>query len=658
LSEEIPTGFRRRLLSEDPREGWSGAELLLVTACDSGFVEHAESLARSLDRFSPGAHLLVHLVNPTQEANSRLEELASELRHTRIHCSREQVRLTDPTQKRAYYASARFFRLREIMRDDGPPFLVVDADALVVGPIDGDFTSKPEAEICLRRRDLAGTAGEIVEDHLRVAAGAVWVKSTKRSRQFFDAVVADLTTAFDDGSARWFVDQRVLGKHVAAATADAQVRNLKTKYADWSFRDDSKIWMGKGDRKQFDIRYVLLRESFQRDPLLRKQASDLFAAWCRRLPEEARGDLGRRLIELDRRESSSRTRAGIFLPRLDLPWKPYRGDAPPPLRSDTIELRLWWKRFSIELANSLSRQGADVEVLEVPAWEITAANVEARNLDLAFIPHRTRDDFGPCGTPHRFFMQEYLSSVFVLDPMGWSGASSIYPVEPTKLPPAVLGAWEHYREKFRERHLVSKFAQVASAPRAALVARQDLPERDYAFFPLQIPHDLSLRYFSDVSMADALDAVVSWARREGIALVLKEHPANRECMKPFRAAYHGPGITWSEANVHDILAYSAGVITLNSGIGFEALLAERPLVTLARTEYDAVGWKTTPDGIASAWHSAVAEPQATRATRYGRFVDWFLARQAIDVARPEVSRRVLDRHVRDSLAAARGEAPQ
>jgi len=642
--------FERKITRDPSPVAWAGAPLLVLTACDSAYVGHAIALARSMDAFSGAHHLMIHVVNPDEGDIARLELLANSMQSVTLHISTEQVELPVAASSRAYYASARFIRMAELLGGGEPvPLLALDADALAVGPLTLDFSDKPEAEICLRRRDLKGP----VEDHLRIAAGAVWVRNTPRVQKFMDGVASDLLAEFASGKGEWFVDQLVLLKHVLAETGDAQVRNLKSKFSDWSMLDDAVFWTGKGDRKYLDVRYLLLREAFDEDATRRDTARLLHARLNSRIPAERQGDVGRKL-----RQSlahSRRPRVAIFLPRLDLPWKQsgMRVDGRAPIPSaDTVELRLWWKQFAMELARTLTDRGVTPVLVEIPAWEITPERIDGEDVDLAFVPHRCELDFGPTQTVRRFYMQEYFRHVFVLDRNGWSAASSVYPVDANALSPAVLGAWDHYCEAFRNGTLRSKFAQEKPSSRLDLRARGEIPSSPFIFYPLQVPHDQSIRYFSDVDQNRALELVHDLAVRTGLSLVLKEHPANRASMKTYRERYRAPFITWSEAHIHDLLRHASGVVTINSGVGFEALLAGKPIVCLGRAEYDTSVHRAGPDDLYEAWNAAISEPDDVRLRRYGRFVDWFLGRHAVDLTRPYAGRYVLDRLVQEALAEA------
>lgn len=647
MIESSPAVFRRLLtLDSDPR-AWADAPALLLVACDTAYVQHVVSLVRSLEVFSPGAHLLVHVVNPTQQVLGELNALASRLWRTHLYLSAERTSFANEAARVPYYASARFIRLRELLKQRGAiPVLALDADVLAVSPIDWNFSSKIEAEICLKRRDIGGKEAEM-EPHLRVAAGAVWVKPTKRALGFMDAVVRDLHKAFSDGDPGWFIDQKILGDHVSRRTSHAAVRNINPRYVDWKFRDDAVFWMGKGDRKFLDVRYLLLREAVQFDAARRAVAANILSVMENHVAPGQLGALVDR-IHLAARDFNVRPKVAVFMPRLDLPFKREglgKNGVAPPLTADVVSLRLWWMRFALELVAALIRHGLDARLVELPAWKISPESIDNECVQLAFVPHRCKIDFLGAKTPVWFYMQEYFRSVFVLDPEGWSASSSVYPVDWNKLPAATLGVWQKYRSAFLEGSLESKFNQEPSASRGKLERAGHLPEGRYIFFPLQVPHDQSLRYFSDIDEMEAVTAVHALCRSRNRKLVLKEHPANRPSMKPFREQFCDSIVHWTEGHVHDVLLHAEAVVTLNSGVGFEAILANKPLVTLARSEYDVVAYKATPASLEASYAEAVAEDEESRISRYARFVDWFLGRHAIDLSRPEDGRRVLDRHV-------------
>jgi len=577
-----------------------------------------------------------------------MQDLGAALGHTRLHVSLEDIDLTGlgPDRQRAYFASMRFLRLSEVLPTLGGAVLCVDADSLIISPIDADFTNKAHAEVCLVRRANDDTA----PDHLRVANGSVWIRPTEGALAWLDAVAQELATLFADEGADWFVDQAVVSRQLDAFRRRVVALNIKPRYADWEFRQNSVLWAGKGQRKFVDLRFVLLQR------LLSDQPHRQLMAW--RLAQEAfaQGDAHAWVRDLAERAAMlAPPRVALYLPRLDQPWgtaiRP--GQVPPLLSEETLALRLHWKEFAARLANAIERRGVQVDVIEEPVWQITPDTVDSAGADLALIPHRCKLDFAPGRTPVRYYMQEYFRWVFVVDPAGWSAASSSYPLKLDSLQTPVSGIYRRYRERLADGRLDSKFGQAGSMTRPQLIASGAIPGDDYLFFPLQIPHDQSIRYFSDWSEREVVEAVASWCRDRGIALVFKPHPANLRSMLEFEDLAREYGARWSTANVHDLISHARAVFTVNSGVGFEALLHGKPVVTFGRAEYDAVSCHATPSTVEQAWQIVKSTDQTELLQRYERFIDGFLGGIAIDLSIPEAAALRLDAVAQEIAEATR-----
>jgi hypothetical protein len=285
----------------------------------------------------------------------------------------------------------------------------------------------------------------------------------------------------------------------------------------------------------------------------------------------------------------------LFLPRLDLPWKELKAGVKYPIVSeDVIDIRLHWKELVLRLANLFEASGVSVNIQEIPAWDITRERVEASNTLFAFVPHHCAIDFDEGETPVMFYMQEYFRSVFTCDTKGWSAASSVYPVNLDILPEPSQVAFDVYRKRLLTGELGSKFGQIPRKSFGELASSGAIPSKrsllglgalkkvPYIFFPLQIPHDQSIQYFSDVEEIEVVKSLVEWAKDNNVAVVLKPHPANLKAMKQFEVFVDNVTVFWSKVNVYDLIEYSTAVYTINSGVGFESLLHIKPVVTFGR----------------------------------------------------------------------------
>lgn len=631
--------------------------LILFTACDTKYLEYAIALIRSANLFSPGFSFVLHLINPEQTSLDHFRQLAKTLRAIRLAVSYENIDLSEleDEQKRAYFASARFPQLATLIRQYQRPIFSLDADSLIVNPIDLNFSDKTDAEVVITRRDLE----EKVSEHLSVATGSIWFKPTEGVCKFLDQIAIQIIDRLQKRNLQWFVDQVIFSQQMREMQKEVHFYNLKRKYADWDFHENSIIWAGKGPRKENDMRFFLLQALLSDNVNRRAFANQLWFNLC-----AAKGDLSTSRWLSERLDIASKSvrRVTLFIPRLDLPWKRIRhSPAPPPLvAEDVLDLRLYWKNFAVRLANVIEHAGLPVDVIELPAWEINRQKVEASGAALVFVPHRCQLDFDAGATPVLFYMQEFFRWVFVIDKSGWSAASSVYPVDIDSLPETEHNFYDVYRQRLLTDNLGSKFNQPDHKNCAQLIAEGAIPmrrslfgfreARPYIFLPLQIPHDQSIKYFSDFTEQEVVEALVAWAKKHDVVVVMKPHPANRKIMESFEALVDGCNIFWSEAHVYDLITHATGIYTLNSGVGFEALLHLKPVVTFGKVEYDCVSFRATPSMLDEAWEYCLKADVKILEGSYRRFVNWFLSDYAVDLSLPEHAKIRLEQLASDIVA--------
>lgn len=681
-----------------PYSGKNNGMPLVLSACDDGYLGYAISLIRSIDAFSPKMEFVLHLVNPSNDSIDRIRHLQRHLVYTRLAVSIEYIDLSkfERSQQQAYFASARFTWLAKFLPQINTPVFCLDADSLVVNSIESDFSDKKNAEIVLLIRNLKNDQ----PDHLSVAAGSIWIKPTAATCDYFSVVSQCIDERLGDNSINWFVDQDVLYKQMQLYKGKVGFYNLKTKYIDWRFKEASVVWSAKGVLKEKDMRFFLLQHILSDEPenveLAKKiwlhikskegvlskskwlsmrfniasQSSSKFSFVLSHHAFDFLGNIKSKLGNFMQSQKASshngvvakseKSRVALYIPRLDLPWKKINPMAKiPQITDDVIDLRLHWKKFALMLANAIERAGVNVDVIEIPGWEINRATVESSGAALAIIPHRCFIDFDDGNTPVLFYMQEYFRWVFVVNERGWSAASSQYPVVLDNVNVTTNSAFSEYRRRLVDGELASKFAQVERKDIKQLIESKGVPVvcdadnknvlRPYIFFPLQVPTDQSIKYFSDVSEEDVVRGLCLWAKEKGIAIVLKPHPANLKSSQPFYEHVDDKNIFWSDLHVHDLISNSIAVYTINSGVGFEALLHSVPVVTFGRAEYDCVTFKSSLKAFDEAWEYCLNSSSSQLEKNYSRFLDWFLNEYALDMSLPNKLSSSLDRVAGDIL---------
>jgi hypothetical protein len=550
-----------------------GEQPLWLAACDSKYaLDHAPQLVRSIDA-NDGRDIHLHVINPVSGIERALVGLCASLTRSRLTLTFESVDLSSasPEQRITYYACSRFMIAPKIIQATNRPLIITDADAIVRKRL----TMNPGAGLGLFLR-------EDHPEHMRIAAGLVYY--TPKSLNFAQAVGSKLEEVFANGTFGWYLDQLIFN----AAHSQLDLPNpqyFTQEHMDWEFGDDSTIWTGKGPRKYENEAY--------KAEVARYGTPHANSLWL----------------------DDNRPRCLILKPRFDLPFKQTGGlvmpGALPPLRAH-------WTRF-VEWANLAALQGGyQTKVLHLPMWQFTAELVDALKADVVLVPHKERHQFNP-KTPALYYMQTPVPYLFTLDERGWGAGCKDYPFNIEG-----VGSGKAWRDlQARADRNESKFDQPPRRSREELVAEGLIPDVPFLFFPCQIPHDETIRFHSTVEEAEAIEGMAGWAREHGVPVVFKPHPVNLPSMEPLKAiAPPEDGlIYWSDASVHDLIAHSKAVFTINSGVGLEALIAGRPVAVFGMAEYDSAAVRVASTAL---HHIQDAYDKLETPQNLSRFFDWFV----------------------------------
>ena len=123
-------------------------------------------------------------------------------------------------------------------------------------------------------------------------------------------------------------------------------------------------------------------------------------------------------------------------------------------------------------------------------------------------------------------------------------------------------------------------------------------EPGYVFVPFQVPSDMQVTVHSPWvrDMEAFLDVVLAAAERHPDDIfVIKEHPSFKRSVKGLRPTH--PRVIFANDNVtSDLIQNARAVVTLNSTVGIEALLFDKPVITLGRACYNVEGLVLHADG--------------------------------------------------------------
>lgn len=170
---------------------------------------------------------------------------------------------------------------------------------------------------------------------------------------------------------------------------------------------------------------------------------------------------------------------------------------------------------------------------------------------------------------------------FVLDNLGYSGWGSPATMDLRAITDSVgLEQAESHWQRLYASLVEGNKSKYQQAQEAA-------PELDdYIFFPMQVANDVVAR-LADVSTLELLEVLAEWAGTSDIKVVVKRHPMCKSAAIQDRIAEaeRSGRIVVSNANIHELISSAKCVITVNSGVGAEALLHLKPVVTTGGSDY-------------------------------------------------------------------------
>lgn len=124
-------------------------------------------------------------------------------------------------------------------------------------------------------------------------------------------------------------------------------------------------------------------------------------------------------------------------------------------------------------------------------------------------------------------------------------------------------------------------------PQAQVEKSEISLDRGYIFLPLQVSSDTQIKLHSEYGNIDAIKFSHQEAKRVGVPLVVKIHPAERSSDELSRIYKQQEilGFYISSANTVSLLKAASSVITINSTVGLEALLYGRSITVLGNCFY-------------------------------------------------------------------------
>ena len=141
------------------------------------------------------------------------------------------------------------------------------------------------------------------------------------------------------------------------------------------------------------------------------------------------------------------------------------------------------------------------------------------------------------------------------------------------------------------RQYITRDAEnVKSYPKSDSRIKDELRNRTYLFCPLQVPRDTQVTVFGGWigNMPEFLIALNEASRHlpKGMTLRIKEHPSSPISFSDQLARFDNHRLVLdNQSDTGELIAHSQGVITVNSSVGLEAFLFDKPVITLGQAFY-------------------------------------------------------------------------
>ena len=276
----------------------------------------------------------------------------------------------------------------------------------------------------------------------------------------------------------------------------------------------------------------------------------------------------------------------IYMPRMDVMFK--EGPVPKE-RGPIAPIRQHWIKFIDILNTTHISKDHQTRILELPLWQITPELVKENSVDadIIYIPHKMRENW-LLDDRVMYYMQMVIPTIFSIDPYGWGASAKSYLDDF----PLVFKEGESIYDKMAKRILsnTSKFDQPDRKPFTE--------QNNYVFFPCQIPHDETIRYHSDITVEETLRLLLEWSDITKHRIVIKGHPVNPGSMASIKEVANQYKHTWvDDYSIHDLIEGAKMVVTVNSGVGLEAILHGKQVVTFGRADYDKVTYKANSNNF-------------------------------------------------------------
>jgi hypothetical protein len=421
------------------------------------------------------------------------------------------------------------------------------------------------------REPLPGTVGWEAEG-TKVAAGVVYYDSSAQN------VAEAVATTLSGLPLQWFNDQVALN-HIFNQLPEEACYKFDSQFMDWEFLEGTTIWTGKGPRKYDNEDYLAAKKEYDKLELHLHAIDNV-----------------------------------ILKPRLDIMFK---RNGLTVANSVNEPIREHWKNFVDKLKN-----GANSLVVEAPRWFFNNTICDQVPNVPIYVPHVEKKWWGG-GDNCRYYMQTVFPWLFTIDEIGWAGGSAYKRYFDSKYDYDNGEAFNELQEYVKNGG--TKFKSIQGTKKWER-------NKSYILVPLQLPHDETIKYHSDVTVPEMVKAMCEWADNGGMHVVFKGHPINLGAMQPLMEIIEQyDNVEYvTDYPINDMIEQACAVYVVNSGTGQESMLYDRSVVVFGRCDYEGAVLKGDINDLAGTWTAVLEDDFHERKAIYRRWFGWFINEEAVN----------------------------
>jgi hypothetical protein len=248
--------------------------------------------------------------------------------------------------------------------------------------------------------------------------------------------------------------------------------------------------------------------------------------------------------------------------------------------------------------------------------------------------------------------ESYIPGYYYFDRTGYSGWAELAYNERLQQEATVYNPFNlsGFISKLREKKIrdnLSKYPQDTGSMEIELIK-----SAPYIFLALQTSDDLVARLAAvdQIKFAELLAARINDLKYR---LIIKRHPLCRDhniesAINKLKNDYKC--VMLSNDSVNSLIQQAEAVVTVNSGVGFEALVMGRPVITAGLSDYSFVTKQVINMSDIDQLHTGIRYFDATKADR---FVGYYLNEYCLNIEQIESAERLINKWMSDDYSSMR-----